>query len=177
MQMNQALFMSSGQCGYVLQPPNMRDDIFDPFDKSTLRGTEPLSISIEVSTSWCGNAGSDPSGYIRFGVREWFSGLLALPAAAPHQTPSAPVLQHRLGEPSLRRGTHGSIPGCSPQDPSCPGPSASRWHPRAAEVTSLSPEPGLHPQANNTRAVPCSLLVTQLLQAPCVHFPCSWPLV
>ncbi|NXB45692.1 PLCG1 phosphodiesterase, partial [Leucopsar rothschildi] len=48
MQMNQALFMSSGQCGYVLQPPNMRDDIFDPFDKSTLRGTEPLSISIEV---------------------------------------------------------------------------------------------------------------------------------
>uniref|UniRef100_A0A672U4N9 Phosphoinositide phospholipase C n=1 Tax=Strigops habroptila TaxID=2489341 RepID=A0A672U4N9_STRHB len=38
MQMNQALFMSSGQCGYVLQPTNMRDDIFDPFDKSTLRG-------------------------------------------------------------------------------------------------------------------------------------------
>lgn len=49
MQMNQALFMSSGQCGYVLQPTNMRDDIFDPFDKSTLRGVEPLSISIEVS--------------------------------------------------------------------------------------------------------------------------------
>uniref|UniRef100_A0A8B9VNR1 1-phosphatidylinositol 4,5-bisphosphate phosphodiesterase gamma n=1 Tax=Anas zonorhyncha TaxID=75864 RepID=A0A8B9VNR1_9AVES len=48
MQMNQALFMSSGQCGYVLQPTNMRDDIFDPFDKSTLRGVEPLSISIEV---------------------------------------------------------------------------------------------------------------------------------
>ncbi|XP_023804414.1 1-phosphatidylinositol 4,5-bisphosphate phosphodiesterase gamma-1-like, partial [Cyanistes caeruleus] len=48
MQMNQALFMSSGQCGYVLQPTNMRDDVFDPFDKSTLRGTEPLSISIEV---------------------------------------------------------------------------------------------------------------------------------
>lgn len=51
MQMNQALFLSSGQCGYVLQPANMRDDIFDPFDKSTLRGVEPLSISIEVSTS------------------------------------------------------------------------------------------------------------------------------
>ncbi|OXB64040.1 UNVERIFIED_CONTAM: hypothetical protein H355_006458 [Colinus virginianus] len=46
--MNQALFLSSGQCGYVLQPANMRDDIFDPFDKSTLRGVEPLSISIEV---------------------------------------------------------------------------------------------------------------------------------
>uniref|UniRef100_A0A8D0GG57 1-phosphatidylinositol 4,5-bisphosphate phosphodiesterase gamma n=1 Tax=Sphenodon punctatus TaxID=8508 RepID=A0A8D0GG57_SPHPU len=48
MQMNQALFMSAGRCGYVFQPPNMRDDIFDPFDKSTLRGEEPLSISIEV---------------------------------------------------------------------------------------------------------------------------------
>lgn len=49
MQMNQALFMSSGQCGYVLQPPNMRDDLFDPFDKSTLRGVELISVSIEVS--------------------------------------------------------------------------------------------------------------------------------
>lgn len=48
MQMNQALFMSSGLCGYVLQPANMRDDLFDPFDKSTLRGVEPLSVSIEV---------------------------------------------------------------------------------------------------------------------------------
>uniref|UniRef100_A0A7M4F364 1-phosphatidylinositol 4,5-bisphosphate phosphodiesterase gamma n=1 Tax=Crocodylus porosus TaxID=8502 RepID=A0A7M4F364_CROPO len=48
MQMNQALFMSSGQCGYVLQPPNMRDDLFDPFDKSTLRGVELISVSIEV---------------------------------------------------------------------------------------------------------------------------------
>ncbi|XP_044841417.1 1-phosphatidylinositol 4,5-bisphosphate phosphodiesterase gamma-1 isoform X3 [Mauremys mutica] len=48
MQMNQALFMSGGQCGYVLQPANMRDDLFDPFDKSTVRGLEPLSISIEI---------------------------------------------------------------------------------------------------------------------------------
>uniref|UniRef100_A0A674JC94 1-phosphatidylinositol 4,5-bisphosphate phosphodiesterase gamma n=1 Tax=Terrapene triunguis TaxID=2587831 RepID=A0A674JC94_9SAUR len=48
MQMNQALFMSGGQCGYVLQPANMRDDLFDPFDKSTVRGLEPLSVSIEI---------------------------------------------------------------------------------------------------------------------------------
>ncbi|KAL8179398.1 UNVERIFIED_CONTAM: 1-phosphatidylinositol 4,5-bisphosphate phosphodiesterase gamma-1 [Gekko kuhli] len=48
MQMNQALFMCGGRCGFMLQPANMRDDIFDPFDKNTLRGVEPLSISIEV---------------------------------------------------------------------------------------------------------------------------------
>lgn len=70
MQMNQALFMSNGQCGYVLQPTNMRDDIFDPFDKSTLRGVEPLSISIEVSTSSQRGRkmGSDPGGCINLGV-------------------------------------------------------------------------------------------------------------
>ncbi|KAL7985515.1 hypothetical protein Chor_004085 [Crotalus horridus] len=48
MQMNQAVFMSGGQSGFVLQPPNMRDDIFDPFDKNSLRGMVPLSISIEI---------------------------------------------------------------------------------------------------------------------------------
>uniref|UniRef100_A0A7N9ANE7 1-phosphatidylinositol 4,5-bisphosphate phosphodiesterase gamma n=1 Tax=Mastacembelus armatus TaxID=205130 RepID=A0A7N9ANE7_9TELE len=36
MQMNQALFMLNGRSGYVLQPPIMRDDNFDPFDKHTL---------------------------------------------------------------------------------------------------------------------------------------------
>ncbi|KAG8131807.1 hypothetical protein E2320_009707 [Naja naja] len=48
MQMNQALFMSGGQSGFALQPANMRDDTFDPFDKNTLRGIVPLSISIEI---------------------------------------------------------------------------------------------------------------------------------
>ncbi|XP_070797803.1 1-phosphatidylinositol 4,5-bisphosphate phosphodiesterase gamma-1 [Pituophis catenifer annectens] len=48
MQMNQALFVSGGQSGFALQPANMRDDIFDPFDKNTLRGMVPLSISIEI---------------------------------------------------------------------------------------------------------------------------------
>uniref|UniRef100_A0AAR2LC12 Phosphoinositide phospholipase C n=1 Tax=Pygocentrus nattereri TaxID=42514 RepID=A0AAR2LC12_PYGNA len=38
MQMNQALFMLNGRSGYVLQPPIMRDDNFDPFDRHSLRG-------------------------------------------------------------------------------------------------------------------------------------------
>uniref|UniRef100_A0A665UA89 1-phosphatidylinositol 4,5-bisphosphate phosphodiesterase gamma n=1 Tax=Echeneis naucrates TaxID=173247 RepID=A0A665UA89_ECHNA len=42
MQMNQALFMLNGRSGYVLQPPIMRDDNFDPFDKHTLRGLEQV---------------------------------------------------------------------------------------------------------------------------------------
>ncbi|KAM6163853.1 LOW QUALITY PROTEIN: 1-phosphatidylinositol 4,5-bisphosphate phosphodiesterase gamma-1 [Rhynchocyon petersi] len=48
MQMNQALFMAGGHCGYVLQPGTMRDEAFDPFDKSSLRGLEPCAICIEV---------------------------------------------------------------------------------------------------------------------------------
>ncbi|GAB5569191.1 1-phosphatidylinositol 4 [Prionailurus iriomotensis] len=48
MQMNQALFMAGGHCGYVLQPSTMRDEAFDPFDKSSLRGLEPYVICIEV---------------------------------------------------------------------------------------------------------------------------------
>lgn len=48
MQMNQALFMAGGHCGYVLQPSTMRDEAFDPFDKSSLRGLEPCGICIEV---------------------------------------------------------------------------------------------------------------------------------
>lgn len=72
MQMNQALFLSSGQCGYVLQPANMRDDIFDPFDKSTLRGVEPLSISIEVRASlWLLLCGRTPRGL--WGASRWQS--------------------------------------------------------------------------------------------------------
>uniref|UniRef100_A0A8B9X278 Phosphoinositide phospholipase C n=1 Tax=Bos mutus grunniens TaxID=30521 RepID=A0A8B9X278_BOSMU len=44
MQMNQALFLAGGHCGYVLQPSVMRDEAFDPFDKSSLRGLEPCAI-------------------------------------------------------------------------------------------------------------------------------------
>lgn len=48
MQMNQALFMLNGRSGYVLQPPIMRDDTFDPFDRHTLRGLEQVTLVIEV---------------------------------------------------------------------------------------------------------------------------------
>lgn len=40
--------MAGGHCGYVLQPSTMRDEAFDPFDKSSLRGLEPRVICIEV---------------------------------------------------------------------------------------------------------------------------------
>ncbi|XP_016102769.1 1-phosphatidylinositol 4,5-bisphosphate phosphodiesterase gamma-1-like [Sinocyclocheilus grahami] len=48
MQMNQALFMLNGRSGYVLQPSIMRDDTFDPFDRHSLRGVEPITVCIEV---------------------------------------------------------------------------------------------------------------------------------
>uniref|UniRef100_A0A8C0GR07 1-phosphatidylinositol 4,5-bisphosphate phosphodiesterase gamma n=1 Tax=Chelonoidis abingdonii TaxID=106734 RepID=A0A8C0GR07_CHEAB len=44
MQLNQALFMLGGRSGYVLQPDIMRDDLFDPFDKSSLKIVEPITI-------------------------------------------------------------------------------------------------------------------------------------
>ena len=49
MQMNQALFMLNGKSGYVLQPPIMRDDSFDPFDRNSLRGMEAITLVIEVN--------------------------------------------------------------------------------------------------------------------------------
>lgn len=90
MQMNQALFMSGGQCGYVLQPANMRDDLFDPFDKSTVRGLEPLSVSIEVCT------GLRPCHYlVTFPLMKG----MAVPAAIPQSAP-----------PLLCGGSRGHLP-------------------------------------------------------------------
>ncbi|TSX72111.1 1-phosphatidylinositol 4,5-bisphosphate phosphodiesterase gamma-1 [Bagarius yarrelli] len=48
MQLNQALFMLNGKSGFVLQPTIMRDDNFDPFDRHTLRGVEPVTLIVEV---------------------------------------------------------------------------------------------------------------------------------
>uniref|UniRef100_A0A670I8N7 1-phosphatidylinositol 4,5-bisphosphate phosphodiesterase gamma n=1 Tax=Podarcis muralis TaxID=64176 RepID=A0A670I8N7_PODMU len=44
MQLNQSLFMLGGRSGYVLQPDIMRDELFDPFDKSSLKHVEPITI-------------------------------------------------------------------------------------------------------------------------------------
>lgn len=43
--------MLNGRCGYVLQPPIMRDDNFDPFDRHTLRGLDTVTLEIEVQYS------------------------------------------------------------------------------------------------------------------------------
>ncbi|XP_066572245.1 1-phosphatidylinositol 4,5-bisphosphate phosphodiesterase gamma-1 [Amia ocellicauda] len=47
MQLNQALFTLGGSSGFVLQPDVMREETFDPFDKTTLR-LEPITIQIQV---------------------------------------------------------------------------------------------------------------------------------
>ncbi|XP_078254584.1 LOW QUALITY PROTEIN: 1-phosphatidylinositol 4,5-bisphosphate phosphodiesterase gamma-1-like [Rhinoraja longicauda] len=48
MQLNQAIFSMNGRCGYVLHPDIMKDHTFDPFDKNTLKGLEPISIQLQV---------------------------------------------------------------------------------------------------------------------------------
>ncbi|KAL3276021.1 hypothetical protein HHI36_020751 [Cryptolaemus montrouzieri] len=48
MQLNQAKFRDNGFSGYVLKPDFMLRSDFDPFDKTTLDGTEALKISIRV---------------------------------------------------------------------------------------------------------------------------------
>ncbi|XP_048879389.1 1-phosphatidylinositol 4,5-bisphosphate phosphodiesterase gamma-1-like [Brienomyrus brachyistius] len=48
MQMNQALFMLNGRSGYMLQPSVMREEAYDPFDRFSLRGTQPITLQIEV---------------------------------------------------------------------------------------------------------------------------------
>ncbi|XP_039609688.1 1-phosphatidylinositol 4,5-bisphosphate phosphodiesterase gamma-1-like isoform X1 [Polypterus senegalus] len=48
MQLNQSLFMLNARTGYVLQPGIMRDDLFDPFDKSTLKLVEPITIQLQI---------------------------------------------------------------------------------------------------------------------------------
>ncbi|XP_058034768.1 1-phosphatidylinositol 4,5-bisphosphate phosphodiesterase gamma-1-like isoform X5 [Ahaetulla prasina] len=48
MQLNQSLFMLGGRSGYVLQPEMMRDDVFDPFDKSSLKHVEPITVQLQI---------------------------------------------------------------------------------------------------------------------------------
>lgn len=48
MQLNQAKFRDNGNCGYLLKPQFMFRDEFDPYDKNTLVGVEPMTISIRI---------------------------------------------------------------------------------------------------------------------------------
>uniref|UniRef100_A0A670I859 1-phosphatidylinositol 4,5-bisphosphate phosphodiesterase gamma n=1 Tax=Podarcis muralis TaxID=64176 RepID=A0A670I859_PODMU len=48
MQLNQSLFMLGGRSGYVLQPDIMRDELFDPFDKSSLKHVEPITVQLQI---------------------------------------------------------------------------------------------------------------------------------
>ena len=48
MQLNHAKFRQNGNCGYVLRPEFMFRDDFDPYDKNTVVGVEPLTILIRV---------------------------------------------------------------------------------------------------------------------------------
>lgn len=48
MQLNQALFMLGGRSGYVLQPDIMRDEMFDPFDKNSLKIVEPITVQLQA---------------------------------------------------------------------------------------------------------------------------------
>lgn len=48
MQLNQAKFRDNGFCGYLQKPDFMLRDEFDPTDKNTLVGVDPITISIRV---------------------------------------------------------------------------------------------------------------------------------
>ncbi|XP_072426108.1 1-phosphatidylinositol 4,5-bisphosphate phosphodiesterase gamma-1-like [Chiloscyllium punctatum] len=48
MQLNQAIFTMNGKSGYVMHPDIMRDENFDPFDKNTLKGVEPITVQLQI---------------------------------------------------------------------------------------------------------------------------------
>jgi phosphatidylinositol phospholipase C gamma-1 len=48
MQLNQAKFRENGNSGFLLKPEFMFREDFDPYDKNTLVGVEPLTLSIRV---------------------------------------------------------------------------------------------------------------------------------
>ena len=49
MQLNDGRFMQNGRCGYILQPECMRHLEFDPFNKKTFVGVEPITVTLTVS--------------------------------------------------------------------------------------------------------------------------------
>ncbi|KAG8180062.1 hypothetical protein JTE90_016189 [Oedothorax gibbosus] len=50
-QLNHARFMQNGRCGYVLKPKVMFNEDFDPYERSTLHGVNPLSLSIQIMST------------------------------------------------------------------------------------------------------------------------------
>ncbi|KAJ8303617.1 hypothetical protein KUTeg_020013 [Tegillarca granosa] len=48
MQLNQAKFLQNGGCGYVLKPEFMMNNDFNPYDKHTLRGVDPVTLTIMI---------------------------------------------------------------------------------------------------------------------------------
>lgn len=48
MQLNQGKFRENGNCGYLLRPEFMNAEEFDPYDRATLAGVDPLSVHLRV---------------------------------------------------------------------------------------------------------------------------------
>ncbi|XP_019629361.1 PREDICTED: 1-phosphatidylinositol 4,5-bisphosphate phosphodiesterase gamma-1-like isoform X4 [Branchiostoma belcheri] len=48
MQLNEAMFQQNGRSGYILQPDCMRDPVYDPFIRNTLRGVDPITVTLTI---------------------------------------------------------------------------------------------------------------------------------
>ncbi|XP_064641817.1 1-phosphatidylinositol 4,5-bisphosphate phosphodiesterase gamma-1-like isoform X2 [Lineus longissimus] len=48
MHLNHARFMDNGNCGFVLQPDSMFYEQYDPSDKRTLEGVDPVSLTVTI---------------------------------------------------------------------------------------------------------------------------------
>lgn len=51
MQLNQGKFMANGQCGYVLKPSYMIDEMFSPDAAEIVSTSCPIILSLHVSYS------------------------------------------------------------------------------------------------------------------------------
>jgi phosphatidylinositol phospholipase C gamma-1 len=49
MQLNEAKFMQNAKCGYLLRNDFMFENDFNPYDRNTLHGIEPLTLTVKVS--------------------------------------------------------------------------------------------------------------------------------
>lgn len=79
MQLNQAKFRDNGNCGYLLKPEFMFRDEFDPYDKNTLVGVDPMTVSIRIigarHLSKSGRGTASPSVIIEIVGAEFDSGI------------------------------------------------------------------------------------------------------